>query len=90
MIFAALLFLGVLVATIVVFSSFALLQEDLKMIKCGLYYGLDVAVNGDQTSNWGGFGQIQNQISNVTALLNSSAAAVNSTLLGNSWILNSL
>jgi hypothetical protein len=90
MIFAALFFLGVLVTTIVVFSSFSLLQQDLKMVKCGLNYGLDIAVNGDQSSNWGGFGQIQNQISNVTSLLISAAAAVNSTLVGSSWILNTL
>jgi hypothetical protein len=90
MIFAALFFLGVLVATIVIFSSFTLLQQDLKMIKCGMSYGIDVAVNGDQSSGWGGFGQLQGQISNVTALLTSAAAAVNSTLTGGDWILSSL
>lgn len=90
MILAALFFLGALVTTIVVFSSFTLLQQDLKMIKCGIYYGIDVAVNGDQSNGWGGFGQIQGQISNVTALLTSAAAAVNSTLTGGSWILSSL
>ncbi len=77
---------GVVIATIVVFSSFSLLRQDLKMLKCSLYYALDVATNGDQTSNWGGFGQVQSQVSSITSLLNSTATAVSTQLSGNNWI----
>lgn len=77
---------GVVVATIVVFSSFSLLRQDLALFKCSLYYALDVATSGNQAANWGGFGQVQSQVSSITSLLNSTASAVSSQLAGNSWI----
>lgn len=77
---------GILVTTIIIFSSTAILTKDMKMVKCALFYSLDVALNGDSVSKWGGFGQIQSQVGNITALLNSTAIAINSTLVGNEWI----
>jgi uncharacterized membrane protein YciS (DUF1049 family) len=90
MVVAVLFSAGILVATIVVFSSFSVLETDLKMVECGMYYSLDVAVSGEQTSKWGGFSQIQGQIGNVTALLNATALAINTSLVGNEWIKTSL
>jgi hypothetical protein len=52
------------------------LQEDITNTKCGLYLALDVAVNGDQTNNWGGFTQIKDQIGNVSSLLSTASTAV--------------
>jgi hypothetical protein len=54
---------GILICTIIVFSSFTTLRKDVEMVKCGMYYSLDVATYGDQTSSWGGFGQVQSQLS---------------------------
>jgi hypothetical protein len=90
MFFAVLFATGILITTIVVFSSFTLLRSDIGMITCSLYYTLDVATNGNQASNWGGFGQVQSQISSITALLNSTASAVITDLSSNSWILTGL
>lgn len=56
------------------------------MAKCGLYYTLDITGNGNQSTNWGGFAQIQSQISNITSLLNATAVTVTSQLSNNSWI----
>ena len=56
------------------------------MVKCSFYYTLDVAANGNQSTNWGGFAQIQSQIGNITGLLNSTATAANTQFSSNSWI----
>ena len=37
---------GIVICTIVVFSSFRTLKTDVEMVKCGLYYSVDVATNG--------------------------------------------
>jgi hypothetical protein len=81
---------GILVATIVVFSTFSNLSTDLSMINCGLSYSLDTASNGDQANSWGGFSQIQSQIGNTTALLNGAASTINSSLMNNEWIITGM
>ena len=58
------------------------------MVKCSMYYSLDVATNGEQTSSWGGFGQVQSQLSSISGLLTSTAATVSSTLSNNEWIVD--
>lgn len=85
MIAAVLFVLGILITTIIVFSSFGSLRQDTNMTKCALYYCLDTALNGDQNNQWGGFSQVQTQLSNVTSLINSTAASATS-LSGNEWI----
>lgn len=75
--------IGILVTTIVAFSTFSTLSQDLAMIKCGLYYSLDTAQNGNQAESWGGLSQIQTQLQSVTGLLNGTATSINSILLGN-------
>lgn len=60
------------------------------MISCGLNYSLDTAMNGDQTNKWGGFSQIQNQVSNTSDLLNSTAATIASTLSNNDWLITGM
>jgi hypothetical protein len=84
---ASILFsLGALVTTIVVFSTFTNFDNDIKMVKCGLYYSLDTALNGDQSNNWGGFSQIESQIKNTSALLSGATSSINLNLINNSWI----
>ena len=56
------------------------------MTKCGIYYSLDITANGNQSTNWGGFAQVQSQISNITSLLNSTATTTTSQLSNNTWI----
>lgn len=90
MIAAVVFSVGILVATIVAFSTFGDLSTDLRMTKCGLYYSLDTALNGDQTNNWGGFAQIQMQVQNTSALLGAAATSINSNLLGNEWIISGM
>ena len=41
------------------------------MVKCSMYYSLDVATNGDQNNSWSGFGQVKSQLSEITAKLDS-------------------
>lgn len=77
---------GILVATIVVFSSFSSFHTDLKLVQCGLYYSLDVALNGDQPHNWGGFSQIQGQVQNTSSLLGAAKTSIDTNLAGNEWI----
>ncbi len=83
MIFTVIFSAGTLITTIVVFSSFTLLRNDLNMIKCSMYYSLDVASNGDQGKSWGGFGQVQTQLSSITGLISTTASEANSSLWGN-------
>lgn len=90
MIAAVVFLVGILVATIVVFSTFTDLSSDIKMVRCGLYYTLDTALNGDQARSWGGFAQIQTQVQNTSALLGAAATSINSNLLGNEWIITGM
>lgn len=83
MIFAVIFGAGIVICTIVVFSSFTILKKDVEMVKCGLYYSIDVATNGEQTQNWGGFGQVQSQLSSISGLVDSTATTVSSSLSGN-------
>lgn len=53
-----------------------------------MFYNIDVATNGLQERNWGGFGQVQSQLSGITGLINSTASSVNSNLAGNEWIMS--
>jgi len=56
------------------------------MVKCSLYYTFDVTANGNQSTNWGGFAQIQGQIANITGLLNSTANSSNTQFSNSFWI----
>lgn len=44
-----------------------------------MYYSMDIALNGDVSSNWGGFTQFSMQMSNITAQLNNAGTAIIST-----------
>ena len=81
--FGVVLVTGILICSIIIFSSFTTLRKDVEMVKCGMYYSLDVTTNGDQTNNWGGFGQVQSQLESIAALVESTATTVNSSLFGN-------
>lgn len=90
MIPAVIFSVGILVATIIVFSTFNSFHTDIKMVQCGMYYSLDAALNGDQPNSWGGFAQIQSQVQNTSALLGAAASSINSNLLGNEWIVSGM
>lgn len=53
------------------------------MSQCSLYYSLDIASNGMQSRNWGGFGQVQTQLDSITGLIEGAAGEVESGLRGN-------
>ena len=85
-VFAIIFALAILVTTIVAFTFFPALEEDITMTKCSMYHSLDIALNGDQNNNWGGFQQMQDQIGNISTLLSTASAAISSTLSGNEWL----
>jgi hypothetical protein len=58
------------------FAYYPSLDEDAKMIKCSMYYSLDVAMNGDVNSNWGGFVQFATQMGNISSQLSTVGAAI--------------
>ena len=58
----------------------------MKMVKCGFYYSLDTALNGDLQNKWGGFSQIQSKLKNVTDLIATTVDSINTQLTDNSWI----
>lgn len=67
LIFILLLFsISILVTTIIGISSFSAIVTDMKMVKCGFYYSLDISINGDIDNKWAGFSQIQSKLTNVT------------------------
>lgn len=74
---------AILVTTIVVFSSFSTINKDIEMVKCGLFYSLDVALNGDQENNWGGFSRVQSQIQNISGQLGAAASTITTTMTNN-------
>lgn len=90
MIFLIIFSVGILVTSIISFASFPSMQSDISNTKCALYTSLDVGINGDQTNKWGGFQQLQNQIGNISTLLNTASSQINSNLAGNDWLLNGM
>lgn len=86
MTFGVLFSSGILITTIIVFSSFKMLRTDLDMTKCSMYYNIDVATNGLQERNWGGFGQVQSQLSSISDLISTTATEATNTLSDNDWI----
>ena len=60
------------------------------MTKCSLYYSLDVALNGDSNSGWGGFLQISSQVGNLSSQLVTASTAVNAQLAGSDWLLTDM
>jgi len=60
------------------------------MTKCSIYYTLDLAINGDQSNNWGGFSQLQSQIGNVSSLLSTASTSISTNLAGNDWLITSM
>ena len=76
---------AVLVTTIVGFSAFSGLHEQAEMTRCSMYYTLDISLNGDPDGQWGGFSQVQTQLSDVVTQLNSTVTAA-ASLANNEWI----
>jgi hypothetical protein len=85
-IFAIVFAAGIAVTTIIGFVYFPQLQEYITTTKCSIYTALDVAINGDQTNNWGGFSQIKNQIGNISSLLTTTSTSISTNLAGNDWL----
>jgi hypothetical protein len=62
------------------------MKTDIVNTKCSLYTTLDVAINGDQSKNWGGFSSLKNQVGNISALLNTASSQVTTNLANNDWL----
>jgi hypothetical protein len=58
------------------------LEEELTVIKCGMFSALDITINGDINNNWGGFSQVLSQSSNVSVLLADASASLTATFGG--------
>jgi len=84
LIFTLLVFsIVILIATIIGISSFSAIVKDIKMVKCGFYYSLDTAINGDLDNSWGGFAQVQTKLADVTGLIADTVSSINNNLKGN-------
>ena len=79
-VFAAIFGVAITVTTIMALIYFPRMEEDVKLTKCSLYYSLDMALNGELSYDWGGFIQLNTQISNMSALLTSASTSVNTHL----------
>lgn len=66
------------------------LEEELTVIKCGMFNALDVTINGDVNNNWGGFSQVLLQSSNVSSLLADASASLTATFSGTNTLTQSL
>ncbi len=55
-----------------------------------MFNALDVAINGDINSNWGGFSQVSSQSSNVSYLLADASASLTSTFGGTDTLTTNL
>lgn len=90
MLFSVLFAGGICLTALIGFVFFPDLENYITMTKCSMYYALDVAINGDQTNSWGGFGQLHTQIGNVTSLLADASNYINGNLTGNDWLLTGM
>jgi hypothetical protein len=69
---------------------FPQLQDYITMTKCSMYSTLDIAINGDQSNNWGGFSQLKSQIGNISSLLSTASTSISTNLAGNDWLVTSM
>ena len=90
MVVAIIFSVGILITTIVAFSTFANLKTDMKMVSCGLSYSLDTALNGDQANKRGGFSAIQSKLGNTSLLLSATATTITNTMSNNEWIVTGM
>lgn len=58
--------------------------------KCGLYMTLDATKNGDSSTGWGGIDSLKEQLSKISASLDSAVTAVNTYFISNSWLIDDL
>lgn len=66
------------------------LEEELTVIKCGMFNALDVTINGDINNNWGGFSQVLSQSSNVSSLLADASTSLTATFSGTNTLTQDL
>jgi hypothetical protein len=78
-----------MITTIVAFTSFPSLQTAISNTKCSIFYSLDVSINGDQSSSWGGFTNVQAKVYNISTLLGQAATKFN-TLPNSDWLITSM
>jgi hypothetical protein len=76
--FAVLIFIVAVIGLI----FYPALETELTIIKCSMFNALDVTINGDVNSNWGGFSQVSSQSSNVSSLLAGASASITFTFGG--------
>jgi hypothetical protein len=51
------------------------LQQQSSLVKCHMYYSLDIALNGEVSKGWGGLAQMGLQVGNISELLTASGDA---------------
>jgi hypothetical protein len=54
------------------------LEKQSSIVKCHLYYSLDVTLNGEVSKGWGGLSQMGLQVGNISALLSEAGIAATS------------
>lgn len=60
------------------------------MTKCALYYSVDVAINGDDNSGWGGFVPLSQKIGNISTQLSTASTAASANLSNSNWLVTDL
>ena len=62
------------------------LEKQSSIVKCHLYYSLDVVLNGEVSKGWGGLAQMGLQVGNISALLTAAGASAASSFGSSSQI----
>lgn len=66
------------------------MKEYVDYTKCSMYNMLDLTMNGDKNTGWGGMVDLKDKIGNISSLLDSASTQVGTYFTNDEWLINDM
>lgn len=66
------------------------MKEYVDYTKCSMYNMLDLTMNGDKNTGWGGMVDLKDKVGNISSLLDSAATQVSTYFTNDEWLINDM
>lgn len=89
--YSLLILTAIIFATgIVSFTTIPKMRYNISYTKCAIFNLIDLTINGETGSGWGGMQSLLNNIGNISSLLDSANTQVGTYLTSDEWLVNDM
>ena len=81
---------GILATGIISFTSIPKMKDYIDYSRCSIYNMLDLTLNGDTNTGWGGMRDLKDKIGKISAALDPAKSKISTYFTNDEWLVNDM